>query len=217
LNPIFAPFDEIRADSTNNFRFSPMWQTGGVQGEEIAKLRFRFNASKFANAVAYLAQACPNSTKVTVCKLLYYADKKHLVRFGRPILGDRYYKLEHRPTPTHGLDMLRHRTDPAANALLDKYVSVIGNSVHPKQVADRKVFSKSDLAALEQVARKYGKLSAARLRRMSHTEAPSSDSEDCCPIDYELFFDEHPGSEEIRALAKAEQESRDVLRPYAGE
>jgi uncharacterized phage-associated protein len=154
---------------------------------------------------------------MTVCKQLYFADKEHLVKYGRPILGDHYYRLEHGPIPTYGLDLLRHRSNPAANALLDKYVSLIGDSVHPKQAADRKVFSKSDLAVLDHIARKYGKLSAAQLRRKTHSEAPWANSDDRCPIDYELFFEEHPGSEEIRALAEAEQESRDVLRPYAAE
>lgn len=183
----------------------------------MAKLRFRFNAAKFVNAVAYLAQACPNSSKMSVCKQLYYADKEHLVKYGRPILGDHYYRLEHGPVPTYGLDMLRRHSSPAAHALLDKYVSVIGNSVHPKQVPDRKVFSKSDLAVLDHIVKKYGKLSAAELRSKTHSEAPWSNSDDRCPIDYELFFDEHPGSEGIKALAEAEQESRDVLRPYAAE
>jgi uncharacterized phage-associated protein len=183
----------------------------------MAKLRFRFNAEKFVNAVAYLAQACPNSTKMTICKQLYYADKEHLVKYGRPILGDHYYRLEHGPVPTSGLEMLRHNSSPAQNALLDKYVSVIGNSVHPRQHPDRKVFSKSDLAVLDNIVRRYGKLSAAALRRKTHAEAPWVHSDDRCPIDYELFFDEHPGSEEVKALAIAEQESRDVLRPYAAE
>lgn len=183
----------------------------------MAKLRFRFNAAKFVNAVAYLAQACPNSTKMTVCKQLYYADKAHLVKYGRPILGDHYYCLEHGPVPTYGLDILRHRSNPAANALLDKYVSVIGDSIHPKQAPDRKVFSKSDLAVLDQVVKKYGNLSAVELRRKAHSEPPWSRSHDRCPIDYELFFEEQPGSEEIRALAEEEQESRDLLRPYAAE
>jgi uncharacterized phage-associated protein len=188
-----------------------------MQGEQMAKLRFRFNAAKFVNAVAYLAHACPNSTKMTVCKQLYYADKVHLVKYGRPILGDHYYCLEHGPIPTNGLDMLRHRSSPAANALLDKYVSVIGDSVHPKQLPDRKVFSKSDLAVLDQIVRKYGIFSAAALRRKTHAEAPWQNSDDRCPIDYALFFEDHPESAEIKALAEVEQESRDVLRPYAAE
>jgi len=183
----------------------------------MAKLRFRFNIPKFVNAVAYLAQACPNSTKMTICKQLYFADKEHLVRYGRPIVGDHYYKLPHGPIPTHGLDMLRHRSNPAANALLDQYICVIGDSIHPKQVADKKVFSKSDLAVLDHVVKTCGHLSAAQLRNKTHRQTPWLNSDDCCPIDYALFFEEHPGAEEIKALAEAEQESRDVLRPYAAD
>jgi hypothetical protein len=96
-------------------------------------------------------------------------------------------------------------------------VSVIGDSVHPKQLPDRKVFSKSDLAVLDQIVKRYGNFSAAELRRKTHAEAPWKNSDDRCPIDYALFFEDHPESAEIKALAEVEQESRDVLRPYAAE
>ena len=112
-------------------------------------LRFRFNAEKFVNAVAYLAQNCPGSTKLTICKHLYLADKEHLVRYGRPVLGDHYYKLPHGPIPTRGLDLLRGRATAPENALLDKYVSVVGEAVHPKRQPNRKVFSKTDLEVLD--------------------------------------------------------------------
>jgi uncharacterized phage-associated protein len=181
------------------------------------KLRFRFNVEKFVNAVAYLAQSCPHSTKMTICKQLYFADKEHLVRFGRPIIGDHYHKLPHGPIPTHGLDMLRKKAGAAQNALLEKYVSVLGDSVHPKMSPNRKVFSRSDLEILDLIIRKYGRMSAAALRRRTHEEIAYLESDDCCPIDYALFFDGREGSDQVKALAEAEQESRDVLRPYAAE
>jgi hypothetical protein len=34
-------------------------------------------------------------------------------------------------------------------------------------------------------------------------------------MDYALFFDALPDSGEVKKLAEAEQESRDLLRPYA--
>jgi uncharacterized phage-associated protein len=179
------------------------------------KLRFRFNAEKFVNAVAYLAQACPESSKLTICKQLYFADREHLTRFGRPILGDHYYKLPHGPIPTQGLDILRGKSSPAWNALLNEYVSVDGQAVHLKKAANKKVFSKSDLDVLRWVVNHYGHFSASALRAASHNQAPWSESEFNSPIDYALFFDDRPGSREMKELAEAEQESRDLLRPYA--
>jgi uncharacterized phage-associated protein len=178
------------------------------------KLQFRFDAEKFASAVAYLAQACPGSTKMTICKQLYLADKEHLLRYGRPVIGDRYYKLPHGPVPTRGLDLLRGKGGAAESALLDRFVSVLGNSVHPKQPANRKVFSQSDLEVLDWVVEKYGELSASALRNETHAQAPWRDTGDACPIDYELFFEGHPEATDIKELAEAEQESRDLLRPY---
>jgi uncharacterized phage-associated protein len=179
------------------------------------RLRFRFNAEKFANAVAYLAQACPNSTKLTVCKHMYLADKEHLVRYGRPIVGDHYHKLPHGPIPTRGLDMLRGKGSATENALLEKYVSVIGDSVHPRRPANRKVFSKSDLEVLDWVIEQYGQASPSSLRSLTHTQAPWRETEDAGPIDYALFFEDRPEAGAVKRLAEAEQESRDLLRPYA--
>ena len=181
----------------------------------MAKLRFSFQPEKFVNAVAYLAQACPHSTKMTICKQLYYADKEHLVRFGRPITGDHYHKLEHGPIPTRGLDILRRRSSERDAALLEKYVSVIGDAVHPRQSPNRKVFSKSDIEVLDRIIAQCGRMSAAALRRKSHQEAPWKESIDGCPIDYALFFKEHPESATVKELAQSEQDSRDLLRPYA--
>lgn len=174
----------------------------------MSRLRFRFNASKFVNAVAYFAQACPNSTKMSICKQVYFADKEHLLKYGRPITGDRYYKLEHGQIPTRGLNMLRQKAHAGDNALLEQYVSVIGKSVHPKKQVDKKVFSKSDLEVLDHVA---------ELRKIAHQEPSYLESENGCQIDFALFFKNRPESEAIRDLAEQEQDSRDALRLYAAE
>ena len=124
-------------------------------------------------------------------------------------------KLPHGPIPTRGLDILRKKSFEQESALLEKYVSVIGDSVHPRQPPNRKVFSKSDIEVLDRIIAQFGGMSAAELRRKSHLEAPWKESTDGCPIDYALFFKEHPESGEVKDFTEAEQESRDILRPYA--
>jgi uncharacterized phage-associated protein len=177
------------------------------------RLRFRFNPTKFVNAVAYIAEACPGSTKLTICKHLYFADKEHLRRYGRPITGDHYYRLPHGPVPTRGLDMLRKKAEPADNALLEKYVEVANAKVRTRQSANKKVFSKTDLEVLDWVIARYGKLSPAQLRNLSHKERAWREAEDACPMDFALFFDDE--SQTIKELAEEEQDARDLLGQYA--
>ncbi len=181
-----------------------------------ASIRFRFRPEKFVNAVAYLAQNCPGATKLKICKLLYFADKEHLTRFGRPIIGDHYYKLPHGPIPSRGLDILRGRGTPAEKALFEQYISVIGNSVHPKKRPNLKAFSKSDVEVLRSTSNRYGKLTPAKLRSLSHAEAAWRGAEENGAMDYSLFFGDSEEQRRMKQFVEAEQESRDVVEPLAG-
>ncbi len=43
----------------------------------------------------------------TIFKVLYFADQKHLVKFGRPILDDNYIALKHGPVPSYVYDCFK--------------------------------------------------------------------------------------------------------------
>src|SRR5262245_14308697 len=67
---------------------------------------FTFDFEKARAALLYLAQKdLPEFDKGKACKLLFLADKLHLVRYGRPVTGDRYWALEHGPVPTRVLSL----------------------------------------------------------------------------------------------------------------
>jgi len=180
-------------------------------------IRFQFMPEKFANAVTYLALKCPGPTKMKICKLLFYADKRHLLKYGRPITGDQYYKLPHGPIPTRGLDMLRGKAGEAEVALLEKYISIVGNCIYPRRAPDKKVFSKTDLASMDWVCKQYGQLGAIELRRISHTEPSWIKAEERGPMDFALFFESTPEARAVKKLVELEQESRDVLDPFRAE
>jgi uncharacterized phage-associated protein len=179
-----------------------------------APIRFEFRAEKFVASVAYFAQTCPGMTKLKLCKLLYFADKEHLVRFGRPITGDHYYRLPHGPIPTRGLDLLKRHGSPADVALLEKYVAVVGATIRPERAPDKRVFSKSDLEVLEAVSGKYGRLTAWRLRTLSHRERAWLEANENGPMDFELFFGDDPDALRVKRLVEAQQESRCVISPF---
>ena len=177
-------------------------------------MRFEFRPEKFVSAIALLAQTCPGITKMKACKMLFFADKEHLRRFGRPIVGDVYYRLPHGPVPTRGLDMLRGSGLPADQALFEKYVAVVNNILHVRQAADKQVFSKSDLEVLKGICHRYGGMTAARLRDLSHNEPSWRQADENGPMDYALFFDPDGSDQTMKELAEEQQESRDTLRPF---
>lgn len=180
-------------------------------------LSFKFRSEKFVNALAYFALKCPGTTKLKVCKLLFYADKEHFLRYGRPIIGDHYYKLPYGPVPTRGLDILKGNADPGDIALLEKYVSVVGVNIFPKRNPDRKVFSSSDLQIMDEICARYGHLSAIELMRLSHKEESWVNADPSGLMDYRLLFEGRPECDPLRELAESEQETRDLLRQFRAE
>src|SRR5437899_12988053 len=68
---------------------------------------FTFDVEKASAALLYLASRdLPAFDKGKACKLLFLADKLHLVRYGRPITGDHYWALEHGPVPSTVLNLI---------------------------------------------------------------------------------------------------------------
>ena len=177
-------------------------------------IRFEFRPEKFVHAIAYLADNCQGLTKMKACKMLFFADKEHLQRFGRPIVGDHYYRLPHGPIPTRGLDMLRGNAKPSDRALMEKHIGLVGDAIHLRSAADETVFSKSDLEVLRETCRRYGSKTAAQLRSLSHRERAWTEAEENGPMDYALFFGDDDSGRNMRDLVESEQGTRDLLRPY---
>ena len=177
-------------------------------------IRFSFNPAKFVNAVIWFAAECHPCTKMKICKLLYFADKEHLLKYGRPIIGDTYYKLKDGPIPTKGLDRLRGRTGPATRALINESFAVMGWKVVPKRSADLSVFSKSDIRVLNSVKEKLGSLDVYALRDLSHEEHAYKESIPRDPIDFELIANDADDADALRSFMESEQHTRDSLLRY---
>jgi uncharacterized phage-associated protein len=116
----------------------------------------------------------PDLTKWKICKLLFLADKIHLVRYGRPITGDTYYAVEWGPIPSDTLHALNNEHPLAA--AIDKTFERVKKGKHPKYVlksgqkVDWDSLSESDVAILKLVAEKYGHLSFDDLSNIVHLD-----------------------------------------------
>jgi uncharacterized phage-associated protein len=166
---------------------------------------FDFKPEKFASATAYLAERKQGVTKKELCKLLYFADKRHLLRYGRSITGDRYFALEQGPIPSKGLDALNGRGKIENVNALRQYGKLRGWTFELEHPADLKALSKSDIAVLDQILEEMGHLKACQLEELSHREPAWRKAEPNTEMDFADFFEGHPEAELVKQVLLEEQ------------
>jgi len=175
-------------------------------------IRYRTNPKKVLEVLAWLVNARPGLSFYYIAKILYFADKAHLSRFGRPVLGDRYIAMEHGPVPSMVYDMLKLNPflDPEMFEAIAKSINVVHNgapTVWPLRQADISLLSRTDIDALRESLETFGDLTVLALRRMTHADRAWQEASANAEMDYALMLDESlPDREtkikEIEAIAE---------------
>lgn len=199
----------------------------------MAQIRFRFALEKLVQSLAYFAErGVRDLDKMKAAKLLFHADKYHLLRYGRPVVGDMYACMEYGPVPSASLnvmnDLIAHdpQYPPVAKDLFEEYVSVKKFlRRHPvfraKKHPNLDVFSDSDIQALDYAVNTYGQKSASQLSQESHDEPSWKIANESRPpgssviMDYRLFFEGHPEATDMLRFVEAQQEDRDSAEELA--
>lgn len=136
---------------------------------------FHFDAEKAVNAILWIAKRVSDPTFHRISKLMYFADKAHLQKYGRLICGDTYVAMKHGPVPSEIYDMLKAVRGDGFSGYLSGTESLFaveaGKNVVPLRDANPEVFSESDIECLNEAVEKYGHLSFQELTNESHDEA----------------------------------------------
>ncbi|HAG84687.1 MAG TPA: hypothetical protein DCL61_26935, partial [Cyanobacteria bacterium UBA12227] len=115
---------------------------------------FEFNIDKGIDAILYIIQNGAKPTFHHISKVIYFADKEHLQKYGRLIFGDHYVAMKHGPVPSEIYEILKvTRGDKllscTPNELVDKAKSSFSvkekYKVNQLREANLDVFSESDL------------------------------------------------------------------------
>ncbi|MGZ5443915.1 MAG: Panacea domain-containing protein [Thermoanaerobaculia bacterium] len=191
-------------------------------------INFRFEIEKLVQAITYFAsRGIKDLDKMKAAKLLFHADKYHLLKYGRPVIGDQYACMEYGPVPSTSLnvmnDVLAHdpKFPPVAKDLFDRFVSVEARlfSRYPvfraRIAPDLEVFSDSDIEALDFALREHGKKSSWQLSLESHEEPAWQKANErrqegsSVVMDYRWFFEGHPEAAGVLRLVESQQEDRE--------
>ena len=110
------------------------------------------NVSKALEAVLWIVEQKPGIDVYLVCKCLYFADLKHLSRYGRSIFGEKYVADTYGPRGEAAYGLMRHRMDEMiALGSSDVPVRVMTSApwtVTADRGPDREGLSESDIEVL---------------------------------------------------------------------
>jgi len=170
-------------------------------------IRFEFKIDKFIACMAMFAKAgLSEFDKLKAAKLLYFADKQHVIRYGTPIIGDSYVHLDYGPVPSKALDIINDVLEDRSV----KYVDGISNKEkfneylsvkkllrkYPVFVLKKEpcfdALSASEQEAITDTCREYGHFSPGALIDEAHKDSSWLKTSKNQEIDYRLFFDNEP-------------------------
>jgi hypothetical protein len=136
-------------------------------------IEFKLDPDKAREALVYLALKSTSFDIYKACKLLFLADKYHLVRYGRTITGDWYFAMPHGPAPNRIYGQLNMMIDDPDNMpALSSVLNVDRSFQAPRFVATRRLefenLSKSDLEALDETVRRFDSKTFEELKILTH-------------------------------------------------
>lgn len=168
-------------------------------------LRFQFDERKGTEALAYMASKWPRISIFYASKVLFFAEKKHLNAYGRPIVADTFIAMPNGPVPSTLYDFIKGNLALAGDP--DAFRDAIDASDHPRLVAKRpfnpETLSESDLECIDSAIAFCKTKGFGHLSQLTHQERAWAEAFANSAMDYELFIDEdNPHREEILSDAR---------------
>jgi len=165
-------------------------------------MRARFDVHKALELILYVASHVREPDVHRVSKILYFADKAHLARYGRLMAGDRYVAMKHGPVPSGAYDVMKYARDGATRFFslpeADDSLAVEGErNVVALRDANHNALSESECECLEEAIERYGRLSFNQLTDESHDGAWHAADENEI-ISADAIADSLPNSEALR-------------------
>ena len=141
--------------------------------------KFKLNPDKSINSMLFIINSLGGETDFhTLFKILYFADRKHLARYGNPISGDVYIAMKNGTVPSNIYDMLKYLKGESSSFCeiknpdeLDRYFSVKDYSVSSLLEPDTDMLAETDIECLTESLSENKDLNYFKLEAKSHDDA----------------------------------------------
>ncbi len=136
-----------------------------------------FNNNKLIEILLYILCKTGGIDYYHAFKILYFAEMKHLAKWGTRIIPDEFCALKYGPVPTRLYDAVKDLGHPNMELAeeLAKVVCFAGddapNVLLPQREFDERYFSKSEIEVLNASIEENANLTFGELKRKSHDAA----------------------------------------------
>ena len=175
--------------------------------------RFTYEEQKAVAAVLLILNELTEVDKHKLAKILFFADQKHLARYGRTITLDSYCKMDNGPVPSIIYDSVKSinnpRSYPNSHGFEGK-IKVSGYNITPLASADLDQLSETDIECLNESIRENAGLTFGQLKDKSHGPAWHS-VKDNRIIPFTEMAKEGKASEFVMELIRMNLEAEELL------
>jgi uncharacterized phage-associated protein len=170
-------------------------------------LRFQFDEKKGLEALTYIAAAWPRITAFYASKVLFFAEKEHLNKYGRPIVADTFIAMPNGPVPSTLYNFIKgvwdQAGDPEAIRSAIKFTQEPYPTVTARRQPDLSALSASDIECLDHAIAFCKARSFSALSRLTHQERAWAEAPANGPMDYEAMIEsDNPARDEILEEAR---------------
>lgn len=132
-----------------------------------------FNYQKATQAINYFIRKTPDNKEnmMKFIKLIWLADRYHIRKYGRPVIGDKYVAMPLGPVGS-GVKDIAEASEFAAKVELiyaKKFIRQVDRySVESISDVDMDVFSETDIESFEFAYKHFGELDQFSLSKLAH-------------------------------------------------
>lgn len=173
-------------------------------GMSKAELKFSFSEGKALAALSLIAKTCPGLTPLYVAKIMYFAERWHINRYGRPIVADDYIAMPQGPVPSAIKNFIDEnwnwvqKPEAIEDAIQIDKSSRYARLMPGRVDSDTSSLSETDRECLQEAIAYCVPRQPAELSAITHRHKAWSCANRNRSMDYRLFIDEdNPNKEEI--------------------
>jgi uncharacterized phage-associated protein len=178
-----------------------------------------FDYRKATQALNFFARRLGGSVnKMKALKLIYFADRYHLRKFGRPITNDEYFAMSYGPVASGVKDIAEMVSflGDQEREYAEQFIQVLDRyTIQSIGELETEVLSESDIEALHFALENFGQMDEFRLAEETHKypdwnrHQSSLKVQSRVRMSYEDFFqDPDPGADPCHTLTRLQREDQ---------